>query len=94
MSWASLMSFFSCSEDRRKYCQAELNRLADRRETIEVRMAGIVTRAERMVGELEDMMLAGYEGREEEAEKALEKVVTQLHLHAPNSGNRITTSAK
>ncbi|UKZ59568.1 uncharacterized protein TrAtP1_000869 [Trichoderma atroviride] len=47
-----------------------------------------------MVGELEDMMLAGYEGREKEAEEALEKVVTLHHLHPPNSGNRITTSAK
>lgn len=68
--------------------------MADRRENIEVQMAGIVTNAHRMVGELEDMMLAGYEGREKEAEKALEKVMAQLHLHAPNSSNRITTSAK
>lgn len=57
-------------------------------------MVGIVTNAQRMVGELEDMMLAGYEGREKEAEKALEKVITQHYLQPPNSGNRIITSAK
>jgi hypothetical protein len=57
-------------------------------------MAGIVTNAQRMVGELEDMMLAGYEGRKKEAEKALEKVIAQHHLHPPNCSNRITTSAK
>lgn len=57
-------------------------------------MVGIVTNAQRMVGELEDMMLAGYEGRAKEAEKALEKVITQHHLHPPNSGNRITMSAQ
>lgn len=57
-------------------------------------MVKIVTNAQIMVGELEDMMLAGYEGREKEAEKALEKVITQHCLHPPNSGNRITTSAK
>lgn len=69
-------------------------RLADRRRNIEVQMVGIVTNAQRMVGELEDMMLAGYEGREKEAEKALEKVITLHHLHPPNSSNCITTSAK
>ncbi|KAK1244935.1 hypothetical protein MKX08_004564 [Trichoderma sp. CBMAI-0020] len=81
-------------KDRRQYCRAELIRLVDRRENIEVQMVGIVANAQRMVGELEDMMLAGYEGREEEAVKALEKVMTLHHLHPPNSGNRITTSAK
>ncbi|KAM0512774.1 hypothetical protein ACHAPE_008527 [Trichoderma viride] len=81
-------------QDRRQYCQAELIRLLDRRENIEVQMVGIATNAQRMVSELEDMTLAGYEGREKEAEKALEKVITQHCLHPPNSGNRITTSAK
>lgn len=57
-------------------------------------MVGIATNAQRMVGELEDMMLAGYEGREKEAEKALEKVVTQNCLHLPDSGSRIRTSTK
>lgn len=57
-------------------------------------MVGIVTNARRIVGELEDMMLAGYEGREREAEKALEKVITQNCLHPPDSSSRIKTSAK
>ncbi|KAL7902128.1 hypothetical protein HDV64DRAFT_286986 [Trichoderma sp. TUCIM 5745] len=81
-------------KERRQYCQAELTRLIDRRESIEVQMVGIVTNAQRMVGELEDMMLAGYEGREKEAEKAVEKLITQNCLHPPNSGSRVNTSTK
>lgn len=39
-------------------------------------MVEIVAKAQKMVGELEDMMLKGYEVRERDAAAALEKVIT------------------
>lgn len=51
----------------------------DRRGNIEAQMVELVTNAQRMVGDLEDMMLAGYEGRENDAATALEKVIIHQH---------------
>ncbi|KAH8124829.1 hypothetical protein ACSS6W_001400 [Trichoderma asperelloides] len=66
-------------EERRQYCSTEITRLTDRRGDIEAQMVEIVTNAQRMVGDLEDMMLAGYEGRENDAATALEKVIIHQH---------------
>lgn len=76
-SWARLTA--CCSEERRQYCRTEITRLTDRRGDIEAQMVEIVTNAQRMVGDLEDMMLAGYEGRENDAATALEKVIIHQH---------------
>ncbi|KAH7163098.1 hypothetical protein B0J13DRAFT_29756 [Dactylonectria estremocensis] len=62
-----------------KYCAAHLKALTDatnRREDIEARMLSLVKKMSSSTKELEDMMLKGYLGREEDVKKSRDQKST------------------